>query len=331
MTAMSESFVDLSYRGLSLAKRIKLTQVRSQTGYLELPTPMPVGTTLGIASDDGVLLEAVVTEVHEQVGGSEHAPGMQIRPNLSIEAQASWWRARLEPDKSKAPPPPDAEGRVTLVSQRMSGQTAIPELMDDGRDTGVMDAIDAEIAEVDAPAQLSAKAMADTQPTGRIEPRGGGRGSVRDTLVVPMGQPDETTDVGNAPADAEPPRRRSSPRLKTPADGVPQVTQASDSRPIVGRAGTIADASPPVGPRAGANRPDAGPSGAPEAPADGGRTMAMDAVDLAALGLSQSNDSIPTADAADYSDDFGGDTPPPGASDKATGAKPSKRKRKKRG
>jgi hypothetical protein len=331
MTAMSESFVDLSYRGLSLAKRIKLTQVRPQTGYLELPTPMPVGTTLGIATEDGVLLEAVVTEIHEQVGNAEHAAGMQIRPNLSIEAQASWWRARFEPDKDKAPPPPDADGKVTLVSPRMSGQSAVPELMDDGRDTGVMDAIDTEIADVDAPARA---AMGETQPTGRIEPRSGRMAVVRDTIVVPMGQPmEESTDVSAAPPA---PRRRSSPKIKTPGDGVPtEVASGAGSRPTVGRAGTIADASPPVGPRADANRADTNVEGVPEAAAEasgegGGRTMAMDAVDLAALGLSQSSDSLPTADAADYSDDFGGDTPPPGASDKALGAKPSKRKKKKK-
>jgi hypothetical protein len=149
-----------------------------------------------------------------------------------------------------------------------------------------------------------------------------------------MGQPmEETTDVNAAPPA---PRRRSSPRIKTPADGVPtEVASGAGSRPTVGRAATIADASPPVGPRAGANRADSNadavPEATPEATGDGGgRTMAMDAVDLAALGLSQSSDSLPTADAADYSDDFGGDTPPPGASDKALGAKPSKRKRKKK-
>lgn len=150
MPAMSESFVDLSYRGLALAKRIKLTQVRPGTGYLELPTPMPVGTTLGIATDDGVLLEAVVAEVHEQVGGATRPPGMVVRPNLAHGAAESWWKARVAlpaeveiVDKvDKAPPPADADGKVTVTSPRMSGQVAVPELVDDGHNTAVMEAVD---------------------------------------------------------------------------------------------------------------------------------------------------------------------------------------------
>src|SRR4051794_35535233 len=38
-SVMSDAFVDLSYRGLVLGKRIKLTQVRQASGYLEMPTP----------------------------------------------------------------------------------------------------------------------------------------------------------------------------------------------------------------------------------------------------------------------------------------------------
>ena len=44
---MIESFVDLTYRGLSLGRRIKLTQVRPTSGTLELVSPMPVGTPGG--------------------------------------------------------------------------------------------------------------------------------------------------------------------------------------------------------------------------------------------------------------------------------------------
>ena len=43
---VSESFVDLTYRGLPLGRRIKLTQVRPSSGYLELAAPMPVGTAI---------------------------------------------------------------------------------------------------------------------------------------------------------------------------------------------------------------------------------------------------------------------------------------------
>lgn len=149
MTPMSESFVDLSYRGLALGKRIKLTQVRPATGYLEMPTPMPVGTTIAIATDDGVQLEALVTEVHEQVGGSDRVPGMLVKPQLDDGAASAWWTARasatpaeVRPDK--AAPPADADGKVTVKSPRMSGLVAVPEVMDDGKNTAVMSAIGSE-------------------------------------------------------------------------------------------------------------------------------------------------------------------------------------------
>src|SRR6185312_6054343 len=66
--AMSESFVDLTYRGLALGRKVKLTQVRPSSGYLELAAPMPVGTSIGIAADDGTLFDAIVMDVREQAG-----------------------------------------------------------------------------------------------------------------------------------------------------------------------------------------------------------------------------------------------------------------------
>jgi hypothetical protein len=243
MTAMSESFVDLSYRGLALGKRIKLTQVRAQTGYLEMPTPMPVGTTIGIATDDGVLLEAVVAEVREQTGATDQPPGMVVKPNLGVEAQDRWWRSRIEVarDKDKAPPPADADGKVTLVSQRLSGEAAVPELLDDGRDTGVMDAIPGADLVADPPDTLVADLPLEAAPP---VDRGG-----RDTMVVPMGEPME----------------------------------------------------------------------------EGPRTTAMDAVDLAALGLSTSSDSLPVVKAEDYRDDTSGPLP-----EKPEGGKPKKKRSKRR-
>lgn len=102
---MIESFVDLTYRGLALGRRIKLTQVRPSTGYLELPMPMPVGTAIAIATDEGVTLEATVTQIHEQVGGSDRVPGMIVKPQLGGDAAASWWKARVAlPDGEDAAP-----------------------------------------------------------------------------------------------------------------------------------------------------------------------------------------------------------------------------------
>ena len=106
MTPVIESYVDLNYRGLSLGRRIKLTQVRPTTGYLEHPTPMPVGTQVAISTDEGVSFEAVVTQVHEQVGGSDRTPGMTVRPQLADDRASSWWVARVAlPEQEEKPAP----------------------------------------------------------------------------------------------------------------------------------------------------------------------------------------------------------------------------------
>jgi hypothetical protein len=157
MPAMSESFVDLSYRGLALGKRIKLTQVRPSTGYLEMPTPMPVGTAIGIATDDGVAIEAQVAAIHEQVGGSDRPPGMLVRPKLDADAQ-TWWSARVAlPELAPPANPEAAPAKVTVVSRRRTGDTAVPELVDDGHNTSVMNAID-DTQVADVPVVISSRA-----------------------------------------------------------------------------------------------------------------------------------------------------------------------------
>ncbi len=114
LAAVIESFVDLTYRGLALGRRIKLTQVRPTTGYLELPMPMPVGTQIGITTDDGVALDAVVTSIHEQVGGSDRVPGMTIKPTLT-EAALSWWQARVAlPEESEEDREPGRNRPITV-------------------------------------------------------------------------------------------------------------------------------------------------------------------------------------------------------------------------
>jgi len=163
---MSETFVDLSYRGLALGKRIKLTQVRPATGYLEMPTPMPVGTTIGLTTDEGLQLEAIVAEVHEQVGGSETVAGMLVRPRFDANATEAWWKARTAlPDAKLDKPAPaaDAGGTVTVKSPRMTGELAVPAVIDDGRSTAVMDAIPPETSDAMAPY--------DTDPVMPVLPR----------------------------------------------------------------------------------------------------------------------------------------------------------------
>jgi hypothetical protein len=128
---MNDSFVDLSYRGLALARRVKLTQVKPSTGYVEMPTPMPVGTLVAIATEDGVSIEAVVAEIHEQVGGATVTPGMLVKPTLDA-ASAEWWKARVtEPDEDLRRTDPMLPTNVV----------AVPEAIEDAPDTGVMDAV----------------------------------------------------------------------------------------------------------------------------------------------------------------------------------------------
>lgn len=174
MAAMSESFVDLSYRGLALGKQIKLTQVRPGTGFLELPTPMPVGSTIGITTEDGLVLEAVVAEVHEHVGGSERVPGMLVKPTLDASAADAWWKARADLPAAKVTkktPAADAGGNVTIKSPRMTGEVAVPSVVDDGHVTAVMDAVGLDNGPVDT--LIADVPIHDTDPVMPALPRDG--------------------------------------------------------------------------------------------------------------------------------------------------------------
>jgi len=221
---MSESFVDLTYRGLTLGRKVKLTQVRPNSGILEHVAPMPVGTSIGIASDDGTLFDAVVSNVREQTGDA--AASMTVRPRPEVDAAKAWWKEKVDlPDlvKVEAAPP------VGIVrSKRGSNAGAVPELMDDGRNTAVQQAIDPD----------------------KLEP-------VKDTQVIPV--------------------MESNPTLPAIQD-------------------------------------------------DGKRTIAMDAVDLAALGLdpATSSGSIPTI--KDEEEGEGEDDKPESSKSGPTGRKKRRRR-----
>jgi len=157
---MIESFVDLTYRSLPLGRRVKLTQVRPSTGYLELPAPMPVGTKIAIATDEGVGFDAVVTYVHEQIGGVDRQPGMTITPALGDDKASSWWKARVALPELPAKPVmtlPRASAPSVIPRGRRTAEmpgvpepkpeitplpTGTPPVIDDGVRTTVMQAID---------------------------------------------------------------------------------------------------------------------------------------------------------------------------------------------
>jgi hypothetical protein len=90
-----ESFVDVSYHGIELARRVKLSDVAPNAGYLEVAAPMPVGTTVVLSIEGGISITATVRGVHEQVGGSERPPGMRVAPTLEGEAATRWWAERV--------------------------------------------------------------------------------------------------------------------------------------------------------------------------------------------------------------------------------------------
>lgn len=240
---MSESFVDLSYRGLSLGRRIKLTRVEAASGYLETPAPMPVGTAIAIATDDGVTLEATVTAVHEQVGGATVAPGMQVAPKLEGEASA-WWSARIDavpepaPDDPTVATAPVAEAptarpeRVTVRPRSHTVQTPSPEWQSDLGKAAA--AVAESMAAVPQPMQDNSA-----------------------TTVMPAVDPALYADDSPAPADDT--------RATLPQMVIPDDTRVSGAYAIVD---------------------------------DGKRTIAMTAVDPAALGLVVPTDeesSVPVA------------------------------------
>jgi hypothetical protein len=164
-----ESFVDLTYRGLSLGRRVRLSQVRPSTGYLELPAPMPVGAQIAIAAEDGVAFEAIVTAIHEQIAGSDRTPGMIVAPALGHAAATAWWTARVtlpddevlrrlpvtaggrtrpptvrprshdDPHEARTIVMPMHELEAIAAQARTDGEH---EVVDDGNRTTIMDSID---------------------------------------------------------------------------------------------------------------------------------------------------------------------------------------------
>jgi hypothetical protein len=123
---------------------------------------MPVGTTIAISTDEGVSFEAVVSYIHEQIGGADRQPGMTITPALGDDKVSSWWKARVAlPELAARPvmtlprapaPPPTVIPRGRRTAEMPGVPEAKPEtppppattspVIDDGVKTTVMQAID---------------------------------------------------------------------------------------------------------------------------------------------------------------------------------------------
>ena len=98
-----EVFVDVTYRGLELGRRLKLREVGPSTAYLEHGTPMPVGAEVLLATDEGLSIPVTVVRVHEQVAGAEMPPGMRVQASGLDGAAAGWWRDMVSRDDPQIP------------------------------------------------------------------------------------------------------------------------------------------------------------------------------------------------------------------------------------
>lgn len=190
-----ESFVDLTYRGLSLGRRVRLSQVRPSYGWLELPAPMPVGTQIAIAADEGVAFEATVTWSYEQVAGASRPPGMTVTPALTAGPAAAWWAARvaLPDDDVAGQAPVAAGGRSRPVMEApaleapageasMMRRTGEHDVVDDGSRTMIMESLDPATLDVEpgaaddagGPDASEAPDPGDGAPSGDAAPPSGG-------------------------------------------------------------------------------------------------------------------------------------------------------------
>jgi hypothetical protein len=229
-----ESFVDLTYRGLSLGRRIRLSQVRPSTGYLELPAPMPVGSQIAIVSDDGTAFDAVVTAIHEQVAGSDGTPGMTVAPALAAERAAAWWAARvsLPEDDALRLRATTAAGRSRPATVRPRSHTA-PMPSQDGR---AADELPTIISDLDARVAAAA-GVAPARPEGD-------RSAVA-TMVMPLA---EIEALAAASGDPDPAIVQQTGEHAVIDDG--KRTMIMDSLELValapdaGGAGDDADAEP---------------------------------------------------------------------------------------
>jgi len=174
---VNESFVDLTYRGLSLGRRVRLNQVRPGTGYLELPAPMPVGSRIAIAAEDGTAFDAMVTAIHEQVAGSDRTPGMIVAPALAAEPAVAWWTARVSLPEDDALRPRTATGssrsRPPTVRPRSHTTPTPPPLSD-----ATTDEVPTIISDLDARVAAAAG----------VAPRPDGDRNAMRTLVMPLSE-----------------------------------------------------------------------------------------------------------------------------------------------
>ncbi|HEX3477169.1 MAG TPA: hypothetical protein VHT91_19230 [Kofleriaceae bacterium] len=294
---MIESFVDLTYRGLSLGRRVRLSQVRPSTGYLELPAPMPVGSQIAIAAEDGTAFDAVVTAIFEQVAGADRTPGMIVAPALVAEPASAWWAARVSLPDDDAVRPRTATGsgrsRPATVRPR-SHTTPTPPPMPGA----TIDEVPTIIADLDARVAAAAG----------VPPRPDGDRSAMRTMVMPLSEIEALTAASAAdPGAPDPAILQPTGDHAVVDDGKPTVIMQPIDPAALGLAAPGL-AAPGLAASAGAPARDPGSA---EPDADGGPDADGDPDD-------------------DADGDAGGDTEPPDTLKDAPTARPARGPRRRR-
>ena len=146
---MGDSFVDVTYRGLEVGRRLRIRDFTADGAYVEVPTPMPVGSSIELAIEGGVVVKATVARVHEQTGGNERPPGMGVHAAVDAAARAWWEKMRAEsPAPLEAVPHPvgEGDGGKTEVMAAIDPDALDPGgvIVDDGKKTIVMPVVDIE-------------------------------------------------------------------------------------------------------------------------------------------------------------------------------------------
>jgi hypothetical protein len=132
---MLESFVEVRYQDVELARRAKLCHVTAHHGYLEVALPMPVGTVILLTTDEKVSITATVTRIHEQIAGAAQPPGMLVAPHFAQAEVLSWWAARVTEVGDLALPSANDAGELAAASHPV---------VDDGRSTTLMKAVEVD-------------------------------------------------------------------------------------------------------------------------------------------------------------------------------------------
>lgn len=110
-----EQFVDATYRGIDVGRRLRISGFGHRTAYLELGAPMPVGTEVVITTDQGLVIPTRVLKVQEQHAGAAQPPGMWIASGPLDERAQAWWEERVSGGEDGEG---DAEAEAALASDR---------------------------------------------------------------------------------------------------------------------------------------------------------------------------------------------------------------------